>query len=158
MKTSDFRSTCAIARTLDLLGDTWSLLILRDMLLHQKSTFKEFTESKEKIATNILAHRLAYLTECGLIAKFSLKGTKKSTIYIATQQGIAVLPLLIELYLFSIEALPEKDLNDSQLAIKSEIINDAGLFIENKRKKYIEFVTQFENGSIKILRENLSDE
>lgn len=145
MKNADFRSTCAIARTLDLLGDTWSLLILRDMLLHRKSTFKEFSESKEKIATNILTHRLAYLTNCGLVAKFNLRGTKKSTIYLATQKGIAVLPLLVELYLFSIEAIAEKDLNDSQLAIKSEILNDAGLFIENKRKKYIEFVNQFEN-------------
>ena len=82
MKKADFRSTCAIARTLDLVGDTWSLLILRDMLFHQKSTFKEFSESKEKIATNILSQRLIYLTDCGFITKIQLKGTKKTLIII----------------------------------------------------------------------------
>ena len=50
----DLKLTCAIARSTHLLGDKWSLLILRDMLLHKKSRFKEFMESKEKIATNIL--------------------------------------------------------------------------------------------------------
>lgn len=48
MTNNNFRSTCAIAVSVDLLGDKWSLLILRDMLLHRKSTFKEFSNSKEK--------------------------------------------------------------------------------------------------------------
>ena len=53
MKNNNYRSTCAIAMSVDLFGDKWSLLILRDMLLHRKSTFKEFSNSKEKIASNI---------------------------------------------------------------------------------------------------------
>jgi DNA-binding HxlR family transcriptional regulator len=55
--------------TVDLFGDKWSLLILRDMLLHKKATFKEFSNSKEKIATNILTSRLVHLIEFGYVAK-----------------------------------------------------------------------------------------
>lgn len=145
MKKADFRSTCAIARTLDLVGDTWSLLILRDMLFHQKSTFKEFSESKEKIATNILSQRLIYLTDCGFITKIQLKGTKKSTIYLATQQGLNMLPILVELYQFSINSIAEEVLNDSQLAYKVTILKNPDAFIKSKRKAYSTFMQQFES-------------
>jgi DNA-binding HxlR family transcriptional regulator len=145
MKKADFRSTCAIARTLDLVGDTWSLLILRDMLFHQKSTFKEFSESKEKIATNILSHRLIYLTACGFINKIQLKGTKKSTQYVATEQGLNMLPILVELYQFSINSITEEVLNDSQLAYKTTILKNPDAFIKSKRKAYSTFMQQFES-------------
>ena len=145
MKKADFRSTCAIARTLDLVGDTWSLLILRDMLFHQKSTFKEFSESKEKIATNILSQRLIYLTACGFIRKIQLKGTKKSTQYVATEQGLNMLPILVELYQFSINSIAEEVLNDSQLAYKAIILKNPDAFIKSKWKAYRTFMQQFES-------------
>lgn len=145
MKNTNFRSTCAIAVSLDLFGDKWSLLILRDMLLHKKSTFKEFSQSKEKIASNILTNRLVYLTEAGFISKFNPKGTKKSATFIATRNGICVLPLLVELYLFSIESLSEDILNESQIAIKAEIYKDREAFINSKREKYIEFLNQIQS-------------
>ena len=69
MNNNKYRSTCAIAMSVDLFGDKWSLLILRDMLLHKKATFKEFSNSKEKIATNILTSRLVHLIEFGYVAK-----------------------------------------------------------------------------------------
>lgn len=145
MKNANFRSTCAIAVSIDLFGDKWSLLILRDMLLHRKSTFKEFSESKEKIASNILTNRLVYLIEAGFISKFNPKGTKKSATFLATRKGICVLPLLVELYLFSIESLPEDVLNESQKAIKSEIFQNRELFINSRREKYLEFVNQIQS-------------
>jgi len=145
MKNTDFRSTCAIAVSIDLFGDKWSLLILRDMLLHRKSTFKQFSESKEKIASNILTNRLVYLIEAGFVTKFNPKGTKKSATFIATRKGICVLPLLVELYLFSIESLSEDILNESQMAIKAEIFNNRELFINSRREKYIEFVKQIQS-------------
>lgn len=145
MKNTNFRSTCAIAVSIDLFGDKWSLLILRDMLLHRKSTFKEFSESKEKIASNILTNRLVYLIEAGFISKFNPKGTKKSATFLATRKGICVLPLLVELYLFSIESLPEDVLNESQKAIKSEIFQNRELFINSRREKYLEFVNQIQS-------------
>jgi len=144
MKNTNFRSTCAIAVSIDLFGDKWSLLILRDMLLHRKSTFKEFSESKEKIASNILTNRLLFLIEAGFVTKFNPKGTKKSATFIATRKGICVLPLLVELYLFSIESLAEDILNESQMTIKAEIFNNRELFISSRREKYIDFINQFQ--------------
>ena len=97
--------TCAIARSINILGDKWSLLILRDVILHKKSRFKEFKNSKEKIATNILSNRLKSLMEEGLLEKLDPSGTKKSTRYLATSKGIFSLPIIIDLYLFSIESV-----------------------------------------------------
>ena len=148
MKNTNFRSTCAIAVSIDLFGDKWSLLILRDMLLHRKSTFKEFSESKEKIASNILTNRLTYLIASGFVTKLNPKGTKKSATFLATRKGICVLPILVELYLFSIESLPMEVLNESQIAIKAEIISNRELFIVSRREKYFAFLDQFESNSI----------
>jgi len=145
MKNNNFRSTCAIAVSIDLLGDKWSLLLLRDMLLHRKSTFKEFSESKEKISSNILTNRLVFLTEAGFVTKFNPKGTKKSATFIATRKGICVLPLLVELYLLSINSISEDILNESQIAIKAEILNNRELFINLRREKYLDFVNQFQS-------------
>ena len=144
MKNNNYRSTCAIAMSVDLFGDKWSLLILRDMLLHRKSTFKEFSNSKEKIASNILTSRLVHLIEFGYIIKVNPKGTKKSAVFLATRKGICVLPLLVELYMISIDSLTDEQLNESQLAIKSEIFKDRELFINNRREKYIDFVNQIQ--------------
>ena len=158
MKNTNFRSTCAIAVSIDLFGDKWSLLILRDMLLHRKSTFKEFSQSKEKIASNILTNRLVYLTEAGFITKFNPKGTKKSATFIATRKGICVLPLLVELYLLSIESLAEDILNESQIAIKAEIFNDRELFINSRREKYIDFINQFQTEGVTIQTRELQEQ
>lgn len=145
MKNNNFRSTCAIAVSIDLLGDKWSLLLLRDMLLHRKSTFKEFSESKEKISSNILTNRLVYLIEAGFVTKFNPKGTKKSATFIATRKGICVLPLLVELYLLSINSISEDILNESQIAIKAEILNNRESFINLRREKYLDFIDQFQS-------------
>ncbi len=148
MKNNNYRSTCAIAMSVDLFGDKWSLLILRDMLLHRKATFKEFSNSKEKIATNILTSRLVHLIEFGYVTKLNPKGTKKSAMFIATRKGICVLPLLVELYMISIDSLSEEVLNESQLSIKSEIFRDRELFISSRREKYLEFVNQIQSTTI----------
>ncbi len=140
-----FKSTCAIAVSTDLLGDKWSLLILRDMLLHRKSTYKDFLNSREKIATNILANRLKNLREAGYIAKLDPDGPKIKTVYFATSKGIDTLPLIIELYKLSINDLPESILDESQLTIKAQIAEDSASFISTRREKYIEFVDQLKS-------------
>ena len=93
--------TCAIAYSLNLLGDKWSLLILRDVILHKKSKFKDFIDSKEKIATNILTNRLKFLVEEGFLELLDPKGFKKNKQYIATERALSALPIIMELYLFS---------------------------------------------------------
>jgi DNA-binding HxlR family transcriptional regulator len=134
--------TCAIAYSVSILGDKWSLLILRDIILHKKSRFKEFKDSKEKIATNILSNRLKTLAEQGLIEKLDPTGTKKSTRYIATSKGLTALPIIIEMYLFSINAIDETILDASQINIKKEITTNRNLFEKSRIAEYLNFVQE----------------
>ena len=134
--------TCAIARSIQLLGDKWSILILRDVILHKKCRFKEFKSSKEKIATNILSSRLKFLIQEGLLEKLDPLGTKKSTRYIATDKGLSSIPIIIELYLFSIDSIDESILDDSQINIKHEITSNRNLFEVKSKVEYINFVNE----------------
>jgi len=134
------KPTCAIAYSIQQLGDKWSLLILRDLILHKKTRFKELRESKEKIASNILANRLKSLQINGFIEKLDPTGTKKSTQYIATDKGIAAVPIIIELYLFSINFIDDYLLDVSQMSIKKQITSNRSLFEETKKSEYIVFV------------------
>tara|TARA_B110000093_G_scaffold90419_1_gene97801 strand:+ start:354 stop:791 length:438 start_codon:yes stop_codon:yes gene_type:complete len=131
--------TCAIARSANILGDKWNLLILRDIILHKKSRFKEFMSSKEKIATNVLTKKLNVLLEEGFIGKLTPLGTKKSTRYIALDKGISALPIIIEMYLFSIYSIEESVLDDSQIAIKNALTTNRDPFEEEIIKQYLDF-------------------
>ena len=131
--------TCAIARSASILGDKWNLLILRDIILNKKSRFKDFMSSKEKIATNVLTKKLNILLEEGFIGKLTPLGTKKSTRYIALDKGISALPIIIEMYLFSIRSIDESVLDDSQIAIKNALITNRDAFEEEKIKQYLDF-------------------
>jgi len=97
----DFRSSCLIASALDLIGDKWSLLIVRDMLLHKKKTFKEIVASDEGIATNLLSSRLKRLALLEVITKRKLPGNKKENIYLLTEKGMDLAPLIMEIALWS---------------------------------------------------------
>ena len=134
--------TCAIARSVNLIGDKWSLLILRDIILHKKSRFKEFISSKEKIASNILTNRLNFLLKEGFIEKITPLGTKKSTRYIALDKGVSVLPIIIEMYLFSIHSIEESILDDSQITIKNALINNRQTFEAKRIKEYFVFAEE----------------
>jgi DNA-binding HxlR family transcriptional regulator len=83
------RSVCPIACTLDVVGDKWSLLIIRD-LLSGKSHFKEFLASPERIATNILAERLARLASNGLIERYPSSDIAGREVYRLTEKGRAL--------------------------------------------------------------------
>jgi DNA-binding HxlR family transcriptional regulator len=95
--------------------------------------------SKEKIATNVLTKKLTILLEEGFIGKLTPLGTKKSTRYIALDKGISALPILIEMYLFSIRSIDESVLDDSQIAIKNVLITNRDAFEEEKIKQYLDF-------------------
>ena len=96
-----FRSSCLIASGLDLIGDKWSLLIIRDMLMFQKKTFKELVASKEGIATNLLSARLKLLESLEVITKRKLPENKKENIYLLTEKGLDLAPLISELVIWS---------------------------------------------------------
>jgi len=137
--------TCAIAYSLNLLGDKWSLLILRDVILHKKSKFKDFIDSKEKIATNILTNRIKFLVEEGFLELLDPEGFKKNKQYLATERGLSALPIIMELYLFSIDSIEESVLNASQIKIKKQITTNRKGFEKQRKKEYIEFVESLKN-------------
>ena len=137
--------TCAIAYSINLLGDKWSLLILRDVILHKKSKFKEFVESKEKIATNILANRLKFLVEEGFLELLDPEGFKKNKQYLATDRGLSALPIIMELYLFSIDSIEESVLNPSQIKIKKQVTANRKAFERKRKTDYLKFVEGLRN-------------
>ncbi len=95
-----FRSCCPISSALDVVGDKWSLLIIRDMLIKHKKTFKEISDSDEKIAPSILSARLKLLESYKLIFKTKVPDNKKENIYLLTEKGIRLAPIIIELSLW----------------------------------------------------------
>ena len=96
----EFRSGCPISSTLDVVGDKWSLLIIRDMLIKHKRTFKEISNSDEKIAPSILSARLKLLESYKLIFKTKVPDNKKENIYLLTEKGIRLTPIIIEFSLW----------------------------------------------------------
>jgi DNA-binding HxlR family transcriptional regulator len=96
----EFRSGCPISSTLDVVGDKWSLLIIRDMLVKQKKTFKEISDSDEKIVPSILSARLKLLESYKLIFKTKVPDNKKENIYLLTEKGISLTPIIIEFSLW----------------------------------------------------------
>jgi len=92
-----FRCNCPITSALDIVGDRWTLVIIKQMLIEGKKTFKDFSESEEAIATNILSSRLKMLEEFNIITKGKLPNNNKTNIYILTQKGLALTPVIVEL-------------------------------------------------------------
>lgn len=91
------RSDCPINFSLELFGDRWSLLIVRDMVYFGKKTYGAFLESDEKIATNILASRLEKLEQSGILIKQTDPLDKRKEIYSLTEKGLDLIPILLEL-------------------------------------------------------------
>jgi DNA-binding HxlR family transcriptional regulator len=96
-----FRSDCPISTALDIFGDKWSLLIIRDMMFKGKHTYGDFLDGGENIATNILADRLAVLEGGGIISKHTHPDSKAKVLYKLTPKGIELLPVLIEIIIWS---------------------------------------------------------
>jgi len=90
-------SDCPICFSLDVFGDRWTLLILRDLLIRRKRYYQDFLNSGERIATNILADRLKKLLAAGLIVKKDNPENKKQSIYSPTAKAVALLPILGEM-------------------------------------------------------------
>ena len=95
------RSDCPISNSLDLWGDKWSLLIIRDLMFSKTCTYGQFLKAKEGIATNILASRLQALEENGLIEKLPHPESKAKILYKLTRKGIDLVPVMIEINLWA---------------------------------------------------------
>ena len=92
-----WRSVCPIASGLDVLGDKWSLVIVRDLIQHGTRTYSEFIESPEGISTNILAARLKLLSASGLIEHVDPDRAARNNAYRLTDAGLALQPVLEQL-------------------------------------------------------------
>ncbi|MBC6612777.1 helix-turn-helix transcriptional regulator [Hymenobacter sp. BT507] len=97
MKELKQRSTCPVSTSLDVLGDKWTLLILRDMVFSGKSSYGQFLQSAEKMATNVLADRLALLEAQGIVTKTVAADKKSKFTYRLTEKGVDVVPIIVEL-------------------------------------------------------------
>lgn len=98
---SKMRKTgCPIAYGLDIFGDRWSFLVLREMMLNGKKTYGEFLEIDEGIATNVLADRLKHLERAGIIAKARDPENRRSFIYSLTGKGRDLVPIVTEIIIW----------------------------------------------------------
>lgn len=97
MKATTSRSECPISCTLDVVGDKWTLLIVRDLLFFGKNSFGEFLLSKENIARNILGDRLEWLVDKGFFVKEVAPSNKSKFLYYPTQKAVDLVPVLFEL-------------------------------------------------------------
>ncbi|MEL6562613.1 MAG: helix-turn-helix domain-containing protein [Bacteroidota bacterium] len=103
----EFRCDCPITSALDVLGDKWMLVIIKQMLIEEMRTFKAFIESDEAISTNILSLKLKCLERYGLITRKNHPTNKKTKLYHLTEKGLSLTPIVVELALWSDNSLRE---------------------------------------------------
>ncbi len=93
----DFRSRCSIARSLEILGDKWTLLVVRDLLWHGKHTFQDLQSSEEGMPSNLLSQRLKRLMEWGLVRREAYQDRPVRYRYELTQNGKELEPVLLQI-------------------------------------------------------------
>lgn len=131
-----FRCKCPISSALDVIGDKWTLLIIRDMLFDHKKTFKDFSTSEESIATNILASRLKFMEEVGIISKRKQEGNLKSNIYMLSEKGLALLPVIAEITLWSDKYV--RELNPIMVKENYDFVRtNKQVFLEGIKQAYL---------------------
>ena len=101
MKEIKRKSDCPINFGLEIFGDKWTFLIVRDLMFKGKHYYGEFLQSEEKMATNLLADRLSLLEKSGIVTKTVDEKHKSKQVYKLTQKGIELLPILTEIILWS---------------------------------------------------------
>ena len=111
MSNSTFRSICGLATGLDIIGDKWSLLIVRD-LIGGKKTFTEMRLSKEGVATNILADRLKNLSANNIISFYHSADNKKTKYYFLTEKGLELYTIQLEVMRWTYKFYPEQASDD----------------------------------------------
>ena len=134
-----FRSGCPISSALDVIGDKWSLLIIRDLLVKHKKTFKEISDSDEKIVPSILSARLKLLESYKLIFKTKARYNKKENIYLLTEKGIRLTPIIIEFSLWGNSNMREfNEINDIE-----DLNLDKTLIIQTVQDSYHSMLLNF---------------
>lgn len=125
------RSGCPVSISLETLGDRWSLLVIRDLMVRGYTTFKQLEESDERIATNILTDRLRRLQRNGLIVAEPDKNDRRRTSYRLTEKGMDLAPLLLDLLIWG--AQHEQTMAPAEL-IAQMVQNREGVIAEARRR------------------------
>jgi DNA-binding HxlR family transcriptional regulator len=120
------RSECPISCSLDIFGDKWTLLIIRDLMFFGKTTYGEFLKSAEGISTNILATRLQSLEESQLLLRAEHPESKAKVLYKLTQKAVDLLPMIVEMHLWAEKHLT---VNPETKALIQEVNKDKQGFI-----------------------------
>jgi DNA-binding HxlR family transcriptional regulator len=131
--TPERRSACPLNASVEMLGDRWSLLILRDMMLRGFSSFKEFLTSYEGIATNILSDRLKRLITHGIVTTKEDPSDGRKLIYVLTPKGLDLAPVLTEMVLW---AAKHEDTGNQPLVRQMQKGKEQ--FVETVRQRYLE--------------------
>jgi len=119
----EHRSGCPINLTLEVLGDRWSLIVIRDVMFGSRRHFRELlSQSEEGIASNILADRLKRLVEVGLLSRHNDPSHKQKAIYSLTEQGIELLPILAQMAGWGRKYLPVTE----ELGIRARLLGEGG--------------------------------
>ena len=137
--TNKFRSGCPISSTLDVVGDKWTLLIIRDMLIKHKKTFRDISNSDERIAPSILSARLKLLESIHLIFKTKTAENKKENIYLLTDKGVELTPIIIEFTLWGDKWMREFNKIDEIGGLK----NDKSVVIKTIQDNYKNMLVQY---------------
>mgnify|MGYP006147509121 CR=1 FL=1 len=127
------RSPCPINYALETFGDKWSLLIMRDLIFMEKRHYNEFFESKEKISTSVLGDRLKQLENIGIIHKGKDEVKKSRIKYSLTRKGIDMLPILIDIIVWSSHHTglkPGVDILDDAINNRESLINSLKIKLE----------------------------
>ncbi|MDG1439648.1 MAG: helix-turn-helix domain-containing protein [Flavobacteriales bacterium] len=132
-----FRCDCPVTSALDIVGDKWTLVVIKLMLLEQKKTFKEFSESDESIAPSILSNRLKTLEKTGFILKVKPQDNQKTNHYFLTEKGLSLTPIVIELALWSHHNI--KPIDDLEL-----------LKVKNKQKVHQILVERYQSKTVTL--------
>jgi DNA-binding HxlR family transcriptional regulator len=128
---TDRRSGCPVSISLEVFGDRWSLLIVRDLMVRGYRTFKEFQESGEGIATNILSNRLQRLERAGIIQAASDENDGRKVNYRLTEKGIDLAPVMLELLVW---AARHEDTEAPCAVIENMAANREAVLAETRRR------------------------
>jgi DNA-binding HxlR family transcriptional regulator len=134
----DHRSECVINLTVEIFGDQWSLLVIRDIIFMNRRHFRELlTNSVEGIASNILADRLQRLVQQGIIVKSQDASHKQKAIYSLTERGIELLPLLMEIVAWGNKCLPSPGLRGLARALEEGGPKQRAKFMSELREMHL---------------------
>jgi len=128
------RSGCPISLALELLGDAWSLLIVRDLMFKGRKRFGEFLAAEEGIASNILTDRLQRLEAGGIVARVPDRDDARRVFYRLTDKGIALAPVLVELVVWS----ADHERTDAPPEVVAQMRRSRARFLASVRRQWEE--------------------